>query len=308
MRPISNWQRLIGPLVGFISVGFLLTTLWRHGHQVLELAPDQQGWALLLLGVAATVAAQWFNGLAWWALLHWLRSPLPLIEVLLLFMRTNIYKYLPGGIWHQAGRLRWLKQRGVGARRALLAVLLDPLLMLLAALCLLPLGGLQGGLGLLSPFALLLLRPRWLNPLLERLLLSKRALLNFSGEVESDELKQDQALVSSPWAALLLQFPFLLLRFAGFACCVVCFSSINSLGIGQWLAAFALAWLVGLVVPGAPGGVGVFELVLLARLHGSLPEAELLAVVISYRLISVVAELLTAAAAQLDQPITIRSQ
>lgn len=146
MRPISNWQRLIGPLVGFISVGFLLTTLWRHGHQVLELAPDQQGWALLLFGVAATVAAQWFNGLAWWALLNWLRSPLPLIEVLLLFMRTNIYKYLPGGIWHQAGRLRWLKQRGVGARRALLAVLLDPLLMLLAALCLLPLGGLQGGL------------------------------------------------------------------------------------------------------------------------------------------------------------------
>jgi hypothetical protein len=39
-----------------------------------------------------------------------------------------------------------------------------------------------------------------------------------------------------------------------------------------------------------------------------LPEAELLAVVISYRLISVVAESLTAAAAQLDQPITIRSQ
>jgi hypothetical protein len=190
----------------------------------------------------------------------------------------------------------------------LLAVLLDPLLMLLAALCLVPLGGLQGGLGLLSPFALLLLRPRWLNPLLERLLLSKKALLNFSGEVESDELKQDQALLGSPWAALLLQFPFLLLRFAGFACCIACFSSINSLGIGLWLAAFALAWLVGLVVPGAPGGIGVFELVLLARLHGLLPEAELLAVVISYRLISVVAESLTAAAAQLDQPITIRSQ
>ena len=59
MRPISNWQRLTGPLVGFISVGFLLTTLWRHGHQVLELAPDQQGWALLLLGVAVIYAHQY---------------------------------------------------------------------------------------------------------------------------------------------------------------------------------------------------------------------------------------------------------
>jgi uncharacterized membrane protein YbhN (UPF0104 family) len=182
-------------------------------------------------------------------------------------------------------------------------VLLDPLLMMIAALCLVPLGGLQWGLGLLAPFALLLLRPCWLNPLLERLLRSKRAMLG-----PAEECSSDAPLLGSPWQPLLLELPFLLLRFAGFGCCVATFSSISSLGLGVWLAAFCLAWVVGLVVPGAPGGIGVFELVLLARLRGLIPEAELLAVLVSYRLISVGADLLAAAGAQIDQRLAIRSQ
>ena len=62
-----------------------------------------------------------------------------------------------------------------------------------------------------------------------------------------------------------------------------------------------MAWSVGLVVPGAPGGLGVFELVLLARLAGAVPEAEVLAVLVSYRLISVAAELLAAGGVELDR-------
>jgi uncharacterized membrane protein YbhN (UPF0104 family) len=286
------WQRL-RPLVGLVSVAFLVVIIWRHGNQVLDLAPDQQGWALLLFAVAATVAAQWLNGLAWWALLRWLRSPLPWHQVLLLFVRTNIYKYLPGGVWHQVGRLRWLRAERISPRRALLAVVLEPLLMLIAALALLPLGGMQWGLGLIAPLALLLMRPRWLNPLLERILRSKGA--------EAELATPEQNLLGSPWQPLLMELPFLLFRFTGFAFCVASFSSIQSLGLGLWLAAFALAWAVGLVVPGAPGGIGVFELVMLTRLRGLVPEPELLAVLISYRLISVVAELIAAAAAQFDQ-------
>ena len=45
------------------------------------------------------------------------------------------------------------------------------------------------------------------------------------------------------------------------------------------LAGFALAWTAGLVLPGAPGGLGVFEAVLLLRLAVALPQASLLSVV-----------------------------
>ena len=83
-----------------ISLLLVLLALWSHGQEVLALAPDQRGWALLVFGLALTVVAQWANGLAWWALLRWLQLPLPLLEMVQLFVRTNLLKYLPG--WHLA--------------------------------------------------------------------------------------------------------------------------------------------------------------------------------------------------------------
>ena len=60
------------------------------------------------------------------------------------------------------------------------------------------------------------------------------------------------------------------------------------------------------MVPGAPGGLGVFELVLLARVADWVPEAEVLAVLVSYRLISVLAELLAAGGAELDGRLDVQ--
>ena len=70
---------------------------------------------------------------------------------------------------------------------------------------------------------------------------------------------------------------------------------------GTWLAGFALAWTVGLVVPGAPGGFGVFETVLLLRLAQELDEPALLAVALSYRLVTTLADLLGAGLVNLDE-------
>ena len=69
---MTRW-RLPGGLRLWVGGGSLLLVaiaLWTHGQEVLALAPDQRGWALLLLGLSLTVAAQWANGLAWWALLR----------------------------------------------------------------------------------------------------------------------------------------------------------------------------------------------------------------------------------------------
>lgn len=58
----------------------------------------------------------------------------------------------------------------------------------------------------------------------------------------------------------------------------------------KWLllcGAYVLAWLIGLVTPGAPAGVGVRELVLLFLLKGEISEAELVLVVLLGRMVTV---------------------
>jgi uncharacterized membrane protein YbhN (UPF0104 family) len=297
------------------SAGFLLAALLGHGRQVLELQLDGQGGLWLLLGVGLSLLSLVVNGLAWGVLLRWLGHRPRWAAVVLLFLSSNVRKYLPGGIWHLAQRLRSLQGAASGppqpeplpqplsGREAAVAVLLEPLLAAVAALALVPLGGWQGGLGLLALVPLVALLPRWFAPLLERLerqriqQWSERGLLQGGGAAAEAPPLQGRGY---PWQPLLAQLAFLLLRFGGFACCVQAFDLAYSLGWGGWLAGFALAWTAGLVVPGAPGGLGVFETVLLLRLTAVVPEAPLLAVAISYRLVSTAADLLAAATARRD--------
>jgi len=87
------------------------------------------------------------------------------------------------------------------------------------------------------------------------------------------------------------------------ACCVWAFDLQQTLPWLIWLSGFALAWTLGLVVPGAPGGLGVFEAALLLRLSSVLAEPAVLAVALSYRLVVTLADLLAAGLVGLDERI-----
>jgi hypothetical protein len=56
--------------------------------------------------------------------------------------------------------------------------------------------------------------------------------------------------------------------------------------------AYVVAWLVGLVTPGAPAGVGVREMVLIFLLGHAIPETELLPAVVVSRLVTVAGDVL----------------
>ena len=225
-----------------------------------------------------------------------------------LYLSSNLLKYLPGGVWHFLQRVRILGP-SIGTGPALVSVLLEPMLMAVAALLWVPFGGWQSGLAVLAPLPALLLLPRWREPLLCRLERSRLRQLNRS-DPDLSSLPPLEQLGSGredfPWAPLTAELVFIASRFSGFWCCLQVFGLDPALPVGSWMAAFALAWATGLVVPAAPGGLGVFEAVLLLRLGPSVPEAALLAVALSYRLVVTLADLLAAAGVKMDRIIALR--
>jgi hypothetical protein len=293
--------------ISLLSLGFLLAALVSHGAQVLALAPDLQGWLWLALGVGLSLVSLIGSALLWGVVLQWLGGRPRLQPLVQAYLLSNARKYLPGGIWHLATRVQLLRQGQVTedplpAPLALVAVLLDPLLAAVAALALVVCGGWQGGLAPLALVPLLLLWPRWLASVLGWLERRKAGALGPDSGLEPAALGCVPALPAQPpWRAFLLAVAFVLLRFCGFACCVMALDLQPALGWGGWLAGFALAWTAGLVVPGAPAGLGVFEVVLLLRLGVALPEPPLLALVISYRLVVSLADAIAAATAAADQ-------
>lgn len=293
--------------ITLLSFGFVLAALVGHGRRMLQLSLDPQGWWWLLLAVGFSLLSLVVNALGLGVVLRWLQLRPRWPPLVTLYLDTNLRKFLPGGVWHLAGRLAPLRAADGPLRQpaplalALLAVLLDPLLAAVAALALVAVAGWQNGLALVCVLPLALLWPRWLAPLLERLERRQARRLKLEPEAltaPGDGLRE--SLAGYPWQPLLVQLVFVLLRFAGFACCVLAFDLHTSLAWSGWLAGFALAWAIGLVVPGAPGGLGVFEAALLLRLGGAIPEAPLLAIALSYRLVATLADVLGAGCARLD--------
>ncbi|MDD1428411.1 UPF0104 family protein, partial [Dolichospermum sp. ST_sed9] len=67
------------------------------------------------------------------------------------------------------------------------------------------------------------------------------------------------------------------------------------------VGAFSCAWVLGLVVPGAPGGLGVFETTAILLLQYHFPAALVISAIALYRLMSILAETTGAALAWLNE-------
>ncbi len=217
-----------------------------------------------------------------------------------IYLLTNIAKYLPGNIWHFYGRITAVTKRGGALGIATLSVLLEPLLMAAAALSIGLISAVISwndtqlnphiiGLQILSLLIVLLgIHPYFLNPIINRLSRSKIK----PETIDRLELK------NYPLLPFIGEISFLILRGMGFILTFMALKSITVAQIPVLISAFSFSWLLGLIVPGAPGGMGVFEVTAIALLNGSqFPQAIVLATVALFRLISILAEASAAALA-----------
>ena len=95
-----------------------------------------------------------------------------------------------------------------------------------------------------------------------------------------------------PSRALFLEIGFVLSKFIGFYICLNTFYTSNTLNVIFLLVIFSLSWSLGLVVPTAPGGVGVFEACFLFFIGKHIPQNIILVSLIYFRVISTLADLL----------------
>jgi hypothetical protein len=101
---------------------------------------------------------------------------------------------------------------------------------------------------------------------------------------------------------------FIGLRGCGFLLTVTALTPVNFSNIPNLFGAFCFAFVVGLVVPGAPGGMGVFEATAIALLSDRFSTGIILSAVALYRIISILADVSGAFLAKLDRKRDRHSQ
>ena len=235
----------------------------------------------------------YLNAFAWKNIIRWFGKYDKRSNLISFYVLTNILKYVPGGIWHFLERFNFIKNIS-NSQLAFYSTLVEPYFMLCASFLLASLGV------IFSPIYLFLIIPLiFLNRNLINFVL--RGLESLKGKT-SDALKlknanyklEERINLSSffPTKALLFEVGFVFSKFIGF---LICFNALNSnttINFMFLFVIFCLSWSIGLIVPTAPSGIGVFESFFLLFAGKTIPQSTIFASLIYFRVISTSADLL----------------
>jgi uncharacterized membrane protein YbhN (UPF0104 family) len=250
------------------------------------------GWFSLFIALTITSIAHIWSAWVWTWILKSFQQPIQTSIAIGIYLVTNLGKYLPGNVGHFYARIVAITQAGSDWGTASLSVLLEPLLLAAAALIMTIVGSSFGWMKASSAIGVqMLILGAVLAGIHPRVLNIPLKILNRQKKI----VQEPVYLETYPLVPLLGEIGFLLLRGGGF---IVVWTALQVIEVNQilpLLGTFSFAWLLGLIVPGAPGGLGVFEATAIALLDSQrFPPGTVLVTVALYRLISIFSEIIGA--------------
>ncbi|MBW4515631.1 MAG: flippase-like domain-containing protein [Timaviella obliquedivisa GSE-PSE-MK23-08B] len=283
LKPYLRWIILGG------TIFFIASAIRQNWQEVAAIRITATGYLKLAIALLVTLLAHIWSGWVWSWILRELNQPASGLWSIRVYLTTNLAKYLPGNVWHFYGRVIAAKNAGFSVGAATVSVLLESLLMAAAALAIALITGNRTNsvIQFLCLCAVLIaIHPRVLNSLLQ---LASR-LKGKPQDVQVAQLQPPVQIRQYPILPLLGEAGFVTLRGLGFWLTLLALSPIAPTQISSILSAFSFAWVLGLVVPGAPGGIGVFEATTIALLGSQISSGILIGGVALYRIISILAE------------------
>ena len=296
---LSNWKFLKKINFGGLKIIFFLSSLLYFCiyffYNIDQISFDinlEKNGINLFLSFLFCVLSIYLNAYAWKYIVKWFGEEFNNNNPVSFYVLTNVLKYVPGGIWHFVERFNFIKKLS-NHQIALYSTLIEPYFMLSGSFLLASLGL------IISPLYFFLILPLvFLNRKLIYLVL--KGIGSLKGKVfevlrlanSKDQFERINIISFFPARALFIEIGFVLSKFIGFYICLNTFYSSNTLNIIYLIVIFSLSWSIGLVVPTAPGGVGVFEAFLLFFVGRNIPQNVILVSLIYFRIISTSADLL----------------
>ena len=290
--------RLVGLTLAVAAGAFFLHRAWQAFHTV-----DFRPWWSWPVGIAfaglclLSLVQVPLTAIAWRRILRDLGLMLSAGGAYAILATTQFAKYLPGNVAQHLGRVAVARRFVCDVPRVALSLLYENAVALLVGT------HLAAALLLLGP-GHLATRP-WLPRVSPLLLLSGVTIVALAALLLLPWLLGRIRRVTTGGAPLGAR-----LSVSGAACCYAVFLfNFAAVGLGfSWMlqamvpgaevtawhltSAFATAWVIGLLAPGAPAGLGVREAVLLALLPGTVPQAAAVTSILLLRIATTLADLL----------------
>lgn len=214
------------------------------------------------------------------------------LEMLYINAVTQMGKYIPGGVWHLAGRVGLYRINGVALKAASTVVLVENGWLVGAAIAYGAILLLLRGGGALAELEVDLSPAAWAGL---AVLLGLVWVIGLAISGRLLRVRQAKAVYTLRLLALQIAIWTLL----GASLWVMFLPAAGIASLPQVLGSFSLSYAVGYAAIFAPGGIGIREAGLLFLLDGAWPASQILAIITINRLVWVVVEVMLGFGAEL---------
>ncbi len=288
----------------FISILYFTYYLIFNKEDISFEIKEEIYYSYIFLSFLFCLLSVFFNGLAWKNIIIWFGQNLKNNNLISFYVLTNSFKYIPGGVWHFYERFTFLKER-VNGKIAFYVNLIEPYFMLSASLLLTSLGVIYNPLFLIFLLPSILLHRNLIYIIIIKLQSFKnKSIRIFKTNYTKSQFDEKIKIQSSfPFKILSIEILFILFKFLGFIFCLYIFNDSNNLNYLFIFTIFSLSWSIGLIIPAAPGGIGVFEGCFLFLIGNDYSQSSLIMSLIIFRLISSCTDLILSAPLFIKQVI-----
>lgn len=269
-----RWKRYAhgaGSVLALIGVAFVIRQLLQYGSSVdLTILPAGE-WVMLAAMVVLGVGMNASLGIAWRVALRDNGVHVSLPWAVGTYALTHVARYVPGNVFHYAGRQVVGVAAGLPGRALIRAAVIEVILVSISG-------------ALISLFAVPLVLPElqgWIWRILVIVLIGAVAALLYRLRGRD---------VAKAFGLYLFYLTLSALTFLVVVAVHVPHHTSPGYGWTAVCGAYVAAWLVGMVTPGAPAGLGVRELVVLFLLGKSMDAPTLLFAVLATRAIAIIAD------------------
>ncbi len=276
------YARIAGTLLSLIAILVVGTTVY-HSFDGLRHSLSSGLFLSTVFGsILAYAALLQLVGLAWHRLLTAVDgASLSTMQALVICGRTQIYKYLPSNVLHMVGRYGFAKKAGA-SNKALAFSQIGELLTIVSAASVLAVAFAKSTLvRALSLYGY--------NSQLVGIAIAVVSIAALAISIILAARLRTAKISYRMLSALAIAFVIYVLFFFGTGLLLnaLCKRFISDVGIMELIGIGTTAWLVGFVVPGAPGGLGVREVLLIAGLStAGLSVSDATAVALEYRIVT----------------------
>ena len=259
-----RWLRWLGAAVALAGAAFVVREAWRLRSDIAAMATEPEPLGVVLVGAFLYAGALTLLALGWAGLVRVGAESVPRGELVRIFASSSIAKYLPGNVFHFAGRQLLAGRLGVPQRRTAAATVTESVATLVAgiAMAAVALAGTRHA----------LVAPALLAAIAVGVAIGHRRALTAMLGLACAFFLVNQVLVAGIAAVL----------------------GASRADLLPLTAVYLISWAAGNALPGAPGGMGVREAAFVSLTDALALAAEPLAVTlaVAMRLISLAGDLL----------------